>query len=153
TQEITINALQGEPDNLDPNRSSFATEAAVIRQVFETLLVFDKDLKPVPGAAAGFDVSQDGKTYTFHLKPDARWSDGKPVTAKDWVYSFKRILDPATAAEYASFFSDAGIVGAADYAAGKGNADALGIRAKDDQTLEIQLEKPSGYFTNLVALW
>src|SRR6185503_15943839 len=152
-QEITVNALQGEPDNLDPSRSSFATEAAVIHQVFETLLTFDKDLKPVPGAATSYDVSADGKTYTFHLKPDGKWSDGQPVTAKDFVYSFRRILDPATAAEYASFFSDAGIVGAADFNAGKGNADSLGVRAKDDLTLEIQLEKPSGYFPNLVALW
>ena len=67
-QEITVNALQGEPDNLDPNRSNFATEAAVVRQVFEPLLIFDKDLKPVPGAASSYDVSTDGKTYTFHLR-------------------------------------------------------------------------------------
>jgi len=152
-QEITVNALQGEPDNLDPNRSSFATEAAVIRLVFEPLLVFDKDLKPVPGAATSYDVSSDGKTYTFHLKKDAKWSDGQPATAKDFVYSFKRILNPDTAAEYASYFSDSGIVGAADYAAGKGNADAVGIRAVDDSTLEIKLENPIGYFPNLVALW
>jgi oligopeptide transport system substrate-binding protein len=152
-QEITVNALQGEPDNLDPSRSSFATEAAVIRQVFQTLLVFDKDLKPVPGAATGYDVSLDGKTYTFHLKPDAKWSDGQPVTAKDFVYSFKRILDPQIAAEYATFFSEAGIVGAADYTAGRSNADSVGVRAMDDYTLEFQLENPIGYFPDLVALW
>jgi len=153
TQEITINALQGEPDNLDPNRSSFATEAAVIRQVFEPLLNFDKDLKPVPAAASSFDVSQDGKTYTFHLRQGAKWSDGQPVTAKDFVYSYKRILDPDTAAEYASFFTDAGIVGAADYNSGKGSADAVGVRAVDDNTLEIKLEDASGFFPNLAALW
>jgi oligopeptide transport system substrate-binding protein len=152
-QEITINALQGEPDNLDPNRSSFATEAAVIRQVFEPLLNFDKDLKPVPAAASSFEVSPDGKTYTFHLRQGAKWSDGQPVTAKDFVYSYKRILDPDTAAEYASFFTDAGIVGAADYNSGKGGADAVGVRAVDDNTLEIKLESPSGFFPNLTALW
>src|SRR5216684_5135239 len=127
TQEITVNALQGEPDNLDPNRSNYATEAAVIRQVFEPLLTFDKDLKPGPGAASSYDVSQDGKTYTFHLKQGAKWSDGQPVTAKDFVYSYKRILDPNIAAEYASFFADAGIVGAANYNGGKGSADNVGI--------------------------
>jgi oligopeptide transport system substrate-binding protein len=152
-QEITINALQGEPDNLDPNRSSFATEAAVIRQVFEPLLNFDKDLKPVPAAASSFDVSADGKTYTFHLRQGAKWSDGQPVTAKDFAYSYKRILDPDTAAEYASFFTDAGIVGAADYNSGKGSADAVGVRAVDDNTLEIKLDNPSGFFPNLAALW
>ena len=98
-------------------------------------------------------MSPDGKTYTFHLRPGAKWSDGQPVTAKDFVYSFKRLLNPDTAADYASFFTDAGIVGAADYNAGKGSADAVGVRAKDDNTLEIQLEAPSGYFPNLTALW
>jgi len=152
-QEISVNALQGEPDTIDPNRSSFNTEAAVIRQVFEPLLVFDKDLKPVPGAASSYDVSPDGKTYTFHLRAGAKYSDGQPVTAKDFVYSFRRILDPATAAEYASFFTDAGIVGAADFNAGKGSADAVGVKAIDDNTLQIQLEASIGYFPNLVALW
>src|SRR6266446_1109316 len=80
-QELTVNTLQGEPDNIDPNRSSFATEAAVIRQVFQPLLTFDKDLKTVPAAASGYDVSQDGKTYTFHLKQGAKYSDGQPVKA------------------------------------------------------------------------
>ena len=152
-QEISVNALQGEPDNLDPNRSSFSTEGAVIRQVFEPLLTFDKDLKPVPAAASGYDVSQDGRTYTFHLKQGAKWSDDQPVTAKDFAYSYKRILDPNIAAEYASFFADAGIVGAADYNGGKGSADNVGIKAVDDNTLEIQVESPVGYFPNLVALW
>jgi oligopeptide transport system substrate-binding protein len=145
--------LQGEPDNLDPNRSSFATEGAVISRVFEPLLVFDKDLKPVPAAASSFDVSTDGKTYTFHLRQGAKYSDGVPVKAQDFEYSFKRILDPNIAAEYATFFTDAGIVGAADYNSGKGTADAVGVKATDDNTLQIQLEGPVGYLPNLVALW
>src|SRR5260221_1693949 len=153
TQEITVNAIQGEPDNLDPNRSNFATEAAVIRQVFEPLLVFDKDLKPSPGAASSYDISADGKMYTFHLRQGSKWSDGQPVTAKDFVYSFKRILDPATAADYATFLTDAGIVGAADFNSKKGTADQVGVRAVDDNTLEIQLQAPIGYFPNIVALW
>jgi oligopeptide transport system substrate-binding protein len=152
-QVITINALQGEPDNIDPNKSSFATESAVISRVFEPLLTFDKDLKPQPAAATSFDVSADGKTYTFHLRQGAKYSDGMPVKAQDFEYSFKRILDPNTAAEYASFFTDAGIVGAADYNAGKGTADQVGVKALDDNTLQIQLENPIGYLPNLVALW
>ena len=152
-QVINVNALQGEPDNIDPNKSSFATESAVISRVFEPLMTFDKDLKPQPAAATGFDVSADGKTYTFHLRQGAKYSDGQPVKAKDFEYSFKRILDPNTAAEYASFFSDAGIVGAADYNSGKGSADAVGVKATDDNTLQIQLENPVGYLPDLVALW
>jgi oligopeptide transport system substrate-binding protein len=152
-QEITINALQGEPDNIDPNRSQFNTEAAVVRQVFEPLLTFDKDLKPIPAAATAFDVSPDGKTYTFHLRPDGKFSDGTPVLAKDFVYSFKRLLDPKTGAEYASFFTDAGIVGAKAFNEGSGSADDVGVKAVDDHTLQIDLENPVGYFPNLVALW
>jgi oligopeptide transport system substrate-binding protein len=153
TQQVNVNVLQGEPDNLDPNRSSFATEGAVISRVFEPLLVFDKDLKPVPAAATGYDVSSDGKTYTFHLRQGAKYSDGQPVRAQDFEYSFKRILNPDTAAEYASFFTAAGIVGAADYNAGKGSADAVGIKATDDNTLQIQLDDAIGYLPDLVALW
>ena len=153
-QEVTINALQGEPDTIDPSRSTVNTEAAVIRQVFEPLLRFDRDLRPVPAAAASFDVSQDGKTYTFHLRPDGKFSDGTPVRAQDFEYSFKRILNPSVAAEYASFFVDAGIVGAADYNSKKvPNADNVGVKALDDLTLQIQLQGPVGYFPNLVALW
>src|SRR5205814_1051037 len=143
--------------------------AAVVRQVFEPLLIFDKDLKPVPAAASGYDVSQDGKTYTFHLRQGAKWSDGQPVTAKDFVYSFKRILDPATAAEYASFFADAGIKptlqkvtylmvtsGEADYAAYRNNerdwtlvpdADVQAVRS------DAQLSKEAVDYTELTTFW
>jgi oligopeptide transport system substrate-binding protein len=152
-QEVTVNALQGEPDNIDPNRSEFDTEAAVIRQVFEPLLKFDKDLKPTPAAATSFDVSPDGKTYTFHLRADGKFSDGTPVLARDFAYSYKRLLDPKTGAQYASFFTDAGIVGAKAFNAGSGSADDVGVKAVDDHTLQIQLENPVGYFPNLVALW
>jgi oligopeptide transport system substrate-binding protein len=152
-QNINVNVLQGEPDNLDPNRSSFATEGAVISRVFEPLLTFDKDLNAVPAAATSFDVSQDGKTYTFHLRQGAKYSDGQPVKAQDFEYSFKRILNPDIAAEYATFFTDAGIVGASDYNSGKGSADQVGIKAVDDNTLQIQLVAPVGYLPDLVALW
>ncbi|HYY88185.1 MAG TPA: peptide ABC transporter substrate-binding protein, partial [Chloroflexota bacterium] len=152
-QEVTVNALQGEPDNIDPNRSEFAPEAVVVRQVFEPLLQFDRDLKPVPGAASSFDVSPDGTTYTFHLRPDGKFSDGTPVRAKDFVYSYRRLLDPKTSAEYASFFTDAGIVGAKAFNEGTGSADDVGVRATDDLTFEVQLEQPIGYFANLAALW
>src|SRR5207302_17726 len=95
-QTYTANVLQGEPDNVDPNRSSFAPEAAIVRQVFEPLLRFDKDLRPVAAAADSYDVSPDGTLYTFHLRPDGKFSDGVPVTALNFEYSFKRILDSKT---------------------------------------------------------
>src|ERR1051326_6533540 len=89
-QEVTVNFLtQGEPDTLDPNRASlaYAVDGAVVRQVFEPLLRFDAQLVPQPAAAESYDVSLDGTTYTFHLRPDGRWSDGQPVTAGQFAYS------------------------------------------------------------------
>jgi oligopeptide transport system substrate-binding protein len=153
-QELTVNFLQGEPDNIDPNRSSFNTEAAVVRQVFEPLLRFDQGLRPQPAAASSYDVSADGKTYTFHLRPDGRWSDGQPVTAQQFEFSWKRILDPSLAAEYADFFVQAGIVGADDYNSGKvATSDNVGVHALDNLTLEIDLDQAFGPLPDLAALW
>ncbi|MBV9355690.1 MAG: peptide ABC transporter substrate-binding protein [Chloroflexi bacterium] len=153
-QEITVNILQGEPDQIDPQRSSFNVDAAVVRQVFEPLLRFGPDLTPQPAAAASYDISPDGKTYTFHLRPDGKYSDGQPVRAQDFEYAWKRILDPNLGAEYASFFVQAGIVGAADYNAGKASdASGVGVRALDDQTFEVDLNAPFGPLPDLAALW
>lgn len=153
-QQLTVNALAGEPNTIDPNRASFSAETAVVRQVFEPLLRFDAKLNPEPAAATGYDVSADGLTYTFHLRPDGRFSDGAPVTAADFVYSFKRILDPQLAAPYATFLVDAGIAGADDYHAGRTpSADGVGVSAPDDLSFEVRLKAPSGYFTNIAALW
>jgi oligopeptide transport system substrate-binding protein len=156
-QEVTVNFLtQGEPDTLDPNRASFAyaADGAVIRQVFEPLLRFDANLVPQPAAAASYEVSADGLTYTFHLRGDGRWSDGQPVTARQFAYSWKRLLDPALHAEYAPLFVDAGIVGADAYNRGRtSTADAVGVTAVDDQTLQIRLTQPFGALPDLAALW
>jgi oligopeptide transport system substrate-binding protein len=101
-----------------------------------------------------YDVSPDGLVYTFHLRPDGRWSDGQPVTAQQFEYSWKRILDPKLAAEYASFFVDSGIVGAEDWNTGKAaNADGVGVRALDDLTFEVRLSHPFGPLPDLAALW
>jgi oligopeptide transport system substrate-binding protein len=105
-----------------------------VRQVFEPLLRVDANLRP----PQCYDVSPDGLVWTFHLRSDGRWSDGEPVTAKDFAYSLHRLLDPETAAQYADFFLSAGV------------AD---VRALDDRTLEIQLSEPFGPLPNLVALW
>jgi oligopeptide transport system substrate-binding protein len=155
-QEVVVNFLsQGEPDNLDPSRATFATPGttAVIHQVFEPLLRFDEKLTPQPAAAAAFDVSPDGTVVTFHLRPDGRWSDGQPVTAQQFEFAWKRILDPSLNAEYASFFVAAGIVGADDYNSGRvPTAAKVGVRALDDLTLEVRLNQPFGPLADLAAL-
>ena len=156
-QEVTVNFLtQGEPDSLDPTRigPASAVNAAVVRQVFEPLLRFDDTLIPQPAAARSYDVSADGTLYTFHLRPDARWSDGQPVTARQFEFSWKRLLDPGLKAEYAPLFVDAGIVGADDFNSGRvATADRVGIRAIDDSTLEVRLVQPFGALPDLAALW
>jgi oligopeptide transport system substrate-binding protein len=155
--DIQVNLLsQGEPASLDPNRTSFAfaVDAGVIRQVFEPLLRFDGDGIARPAAADRYDVSSDGTVYTFHLRPDGRWSDGQPVTAAQFEYSWKRLLDPRLNADYAAFFVNAGIVGADDYNAGRvPTAGSVGVRAVDGQTFEVRLSRPFGALPQLAALW
>jgi len=163
-QELTVN-LGGEPPSIDPNLSSWAASRTVILRCFEGLLGFNKDLslkavvaKEIPTTGNG-GITSDGKTYTFKLNSKAKWSDGQKVTAGDFVYSIKRMLDPTYAAEYASFYYD--IVGAETY---NGAADqdaatqatlkaAVGVKAIDDATLEIKLAQPRPTFLSLMALW
>jgi oligopeptide transport system substrate-binding protein len=151
-QQVTVDALGGDL-TLDPTTSRRISEGAVIRQVFEPLLRFDRDLNPVPAAARSFDASPDGKVYIFHIDPNGRYSDGLPVRAADFEYSFKRLLDPKLSAPYADFLVAAGIVGASDYHLGRTReADAVGVKALDDLTLEIDLQAPIGYLPQLAAL-
>lgn len=109
-----------------------------MRQLFEPLLRFDENLIPRPAAAESFEVSPDGSVVTFHLRRDGYWSDGQPVIAAHFAYSWKRLLDPALHADYTRLFVDAGIAG---------------ITALDDYTLEIRLNQPFGALPNLAALW
>ncbi len=163
-QVLRVN-LQGEPANIDPNRASWAMERTIIMQVFEGLLGFNPDLTLTPVVAkeiptvANKGISADGKTYTFNLKPNVTWSDGKKVTAKDFEYSIKRMLSPDLAADYASFYF--AIAGAEEYnsAADKDEAtkqqlkDAVGVKALNDTTLQITLKEPSPTFLQVMALW
>src|SRR5215207_2852621 len=89
-----------EPETLDPQKATGVTEANIQYEMFEGLTTYTPDGEVTPGAAESWDVSDDGKTYTFHLR-DAKWSNGDPVTANDFVFSFQRLVDPATAADYA----------------------------------------------------
>jgi oligopeptide transport system substrate-binding protein len=163
-QILRVN-LSGEPSQIDPNRASWANERSVIAQVFNGLLGFNQDLsvkavvaKEIP-TVSNKGISADGLTYTFKLRTDVTWSDKKKVTAKDFEYSIKRLFDPDLAAEYASFFFD--IVGSeAYYSSGEKTAaekttlkDAVGVKAKDDYTLEIKLAQPRPVFISLMSLW
>ncbi len=138
-----------EPDSLDPHRAQGLSAQQVIRDLFEGLVRDDADGRLVPAAAARFDVSDDGLTYTFHLRPEARFADGSALTAADFVYSFERALDPQTTAPYAAMLSP--MAGAPERLAGKKEA-ALGVRAVDALTLEILLAAPRSDFLRRLAM-
>lgn len=163
-QEFRVN-MSGEPPTLDPNLASWEASIGVIERVWEGLLKFDKDLnatagiaKEVPSTANG-GISADGKTYTFKLRDGLKWSDGKPLKAGDIVYSTKRMLDPALAAEYASFYYN--IVGAEELNTSKEKdatkikalQDAVGVSAPDDLTVVFKLKQAQASFLSLAALW
>ena len=157
--------LTGEPQTLDPNRAFFANDITLVKSLFRGLLWFDEELNLVPMAArevpttANGGISADGVTYTFRLRDNLKWSDGQPLTARDFEYSVKRFLDPRLAAEYASFYYD--IKGAEEFNTSKATdeatlarlRDGVGVKAADDRTLAFTLNAPRPTFLQLTALW
>ncbi len=135
----------GEAESLDPHKVAGAWEDRIIGDLFEGLLADDPAARPIPGQASSWTVSDDGLVYTFTLRPDARWSDGRPVTAGDFVYAFRRLLAPATAAKYASLLFT--IAGAEAFNSGTvTDPEAVAARARGPRTLEVRLAHPAPYF-------
>jgi oligopeptide transport system substrate-binding protein len=141
-------SMETEIPVLDPQRSNAAPSFTVIAHIFENL-VRTSNGKTIPGAAERWETSEDGRTLTFHLR-DMKWSDGKPVVAGDYEYAIKRLIDPATAAEYA--FAAYYITGAQEYNTGKTTDPAtVGVKAVDDKTLVITLKEPTPYFVGFLG--
>ncbi|WP_379967917.1 peptide ABC transporter substrate-binding protein [Ectobacillus sp. sgz5001026] len=138
-----------EIPSMDSTLAKDQVSFIVMNNVMEGLYRLDKDQKPTPGVAESYTKSDDGKTYTFKLRKDAKWSNGDPVTAKDFVYSWKRAVDPATKAEYSYIMFD--IKNAQAINQGKASLDTLGVKAIDDNTLEVQLENAVPYFLELTS--
>ncbi|MBO4375558.1 MAG: peptide ABC transporter substrate-binding protein [Lachnospiraceae bacterium] len=136
------------PETIDPALNSAVDGANMIIHAFEGLLKFDKNNNVVPGVAESYDVSDDGLTWTFHLRKDLKWSDGSDLTAEDFVYSWKRVADPATAAPYG--YDLLNMVKGYDEAEG-GNVDALGVSAPDATTFVVELSTPCVYFDKICA--
>jgi oligopeptide transport system substrate-binding protein len=140
-----------EPGDLDPQLATAFTEFNIIIALGEGLTAINEtNGEPVPAAAAGWDVSADGLRYTFHLRPEARWSNGEPLTAADFLFSFERILRPALASEYAYMLFP--IRGAEAFNTGK-SADfgTVGVSAPDPRTLVIELASPTPYLLAVAA--
>ncbi len=135
----------GEPETLDPHKSSTIYEANLQRDLLEGLIIEAADGSLMPGVAESWTISDDGRVYTFKLRDDARWSDGSAVTADDFVFSFQRLLDPATASKYASIMYP--VDQAEEINTGQvEDLNQLGVRALDPKTLEITLKAPTPYF-------
>ncbi|WP_408913153.1 oligopeptide ABC transporter substrate-binding protein OppA [Citrobacter freundii] len=139
-----------EVQSLDPHKIEGVPESNINRDLFEGLLISDVDGKPSPGVAEKWE-NKDFKVWTFHLRKDAKWSDGTPVTAQDFVYSWQRLANPNTASPYASYLQYGHIVNIDDIIAGKKPITDLGVKALDDHTFEVTLSEPVPYFYKLLV--
>lgn len=146
---LDFNLAADIPD-MDPATSQDANSSDVMNQIYETLYRLDADLVPQPAMAESYETSNDELTFTFTLRDGVVWSNGDPVTSQDFKYAWLRAMDPETASIYAFILSDY-IEGGADYAAGDAEADAVGIETPDDQTLVVNLSRPTPYFLSLVT--
>lgn len=139
-----------EVQSLDPHKIEGVPESNVNRDLFEGLLVTAADGHPKAGVAESWD-NKDFKVWTFHLRKDAKWSNGDPVTAQDFVYSWQRLADPKTASPYESYLQYGHIANIDDIIAGKKAPTELGVKAVDEHTLEVTLSEPVPYFYKLLV--
>lgn len=138
-----------EPKGIDPQTSEGTAEANIMRDLFEGLLARDRDTKLIPGVAEKWEISEDGKTYTFHLR-DTQWSDGTPLTAEDFVYAWQRDVNPATGGKYSFLLYPVKNAQALTEGQNK-DLNQLGIKALDARTLQIELEASTPYFLEILA--
>ena len=145
---IIVN-LSVEPKTIDPSLNAQIYGVIYISHVFEGLTVRDRNNKIAPGVAEDWEISPDGKTYTFYLRTNSTWSDGKPVVAEDFVYSWQRQVDPKVASEYS--YQHEPVKNAMAITRGEMPVDSLGVKALDDHTLVVELEAPTAYFLEVAA--
>lgn len=139
-----------EVASMDPQIATDGTSFEVLAAVTEGLFSVDDAGSPIKALADNVEKSEDGLKYTITLK-DTKWTNGTPVTANDFVFAWKRLVDPKVASEYAFIVGIAGIKNADDIAAGKMDLDQLGVTAKDDKTLEVELDTPVPFFESLMS--
>lgn len=134
---------------LDPQMSEDVSSARVLYDLFEGLVSQDQSNKPIPGLAEKWDISPDGKTYTFHLRPDLKFSDGSPITTKDVIFSFQRLADPKVGSPYNLLVEN--IVNGTAIISGNAKPETLGIKALDDKTIQINLVHADTSFLSICA--
>ena len=142
-------SLGPEPESLDVHLALSTQAATVLRDLGEGLTGYSASGELVAAAAERWDVSDDGREYTFWLRPEARWSNGEPVVAEHFVYSFRRLVDPETAAPYAQYLID--IENAEAIVKTGGSVKSLAVTAVSELELTIRLRRPVPYFLKLLA--
>lgn len=148
---LNWNLSTAGPKTLDPGLNGASDGGDVGSQLYEGL-VRERQGKILPGIAESWELSNGGKTITFKLRK-SKWSDDSPLTAHDFVYAWKRAIDPATASEYSWIWEYTNIVGAQDAAEGNGSLDNVGVKAVDDYTLQVDLKNPTDYLVSLMSFY
>lgn len=138
-----------EPDSLDPQKARSVEAHVVLRDLYECLTSLAKDAGTAPGVAKSWEASPDGLTYTFHLRDNARWSNGDRVTSDDFVFALRRLVDPATASQYAQLIDV--VENATAIVAGRAAPATLGVAAPDDATVVVRLAAPAPYLPGLLS--
>jgi oligopeptide transport system substrate-binding protein len=141
----------GDPETLDPHKTSTVSEAHLLRDLFEGLVIHSMKGEVIPGVAESWTMSPDGKTYSFALRGNARWSNGDPIKASDFVFSLRRMVDPETGAKYANILYPILNAEKINKATAGAKLDELGVKALDESHLEIRLERPTPYFLELLT--
>lgn len=149
-QEV-VYVINNEADKLDPGITSETFAAPILINAFEGLIRIDESGNATPAVAEKWSVNEDGTVYTFNIRNNAKWSNGDALTAKDFIYSWKRVLTPETAAYYPELFYT--IKNAKKFYDGEVGEEELGFKALDDYTLQVELEKPIPYFMQLAGFW
>jgi oligopeptide transport system substrate-binding protein len=148
-EQVLSRTLDNAPQALDPSLTVDVSAQVIMDDLFEGLTTLAPDGSVVPGVASSWQTSADGLTWTFHLRPEARWSNGTPLTAADFVYAWRRMVDPATRAQYAQALSP--ILHGLDVATGVRPPSDLGVTAIDAHTLRVQLGSPTPYLPQLLT--
>lgn len=148
-QEVVRNN-GSEPATLDVQKGESDVEANILSDLFVGLVSIDDNGDAHPELASSWET-KDNKTWTFHLRPGIRWSDGSPITAQDVVFTWRRLIDPKTASPYESYLGTVNVVNADSIIAGKLPPDQLGIKALDSQTVQVELTRPMSYFLQMLG--
>ncbi len=138
-----------EPDSIDPQLARMEAAMTILRDCYEGLVSMAPDGKLIPGVAESWSTSDDGRIYTFRLRASARWSNGDRVVAEDFLAAFRRLVNPATASQYALMLEP--VANAAEIVAGRKPMDALGVEVPDEATLVVHLAEPSPYFLAMLS--